>query len=152
MESAGKTTAYASIPVDLARTLDISQASDNYARVGPIILKNGGTQQCSQPWTVSSYLSMIMPALSACSSLGDVCASGTYIVAFWIDSSSRQRNPTSLVLFESRLGSIKLPVLKQPALNLAAMTGGSEAQASQHPLEQFVQKYFQLTCTFEDGQ
>jgi len=93
---------------------------------------------------------MIMPALSACSSLGDVCASGTYIVAFWIDSSSRQRNPTSLVLFESRLGSIKLPVLKQPALNLAAMTGGSEAQASQHPLEQFVQKYFQLTCTFED--
>lgn len=95
---------------------------------------------------------MIMPALSACSSLGDVCASGTYIVAFWIDNSSRQRNPTSLVLFESRLGSIKLPVLKQPALNLAAITEGSEAQASQHPLEQFVQKYFQLTCTFEDGQ
>lgn len=73
-------------------------------------------------------------------------------MAFWIDNSSRQRNPTSLVLFESRLGSIKLPVLKQPALNLAAITEGSEAQASQHPLEQFVQKYFQLTCTFEDGQ
>lgn len=118
----------------------------------PHDLHNGGTQQCSQPWTVSSYLSMIMPALSACSSLGDACAFGTYIVAFWNDCSSRQDNPMSLVLFESRLGYTKLPVLKQPALNLGAMTQGSEAQASQHPLEQFVKKYFQLTCTFEDGQ
>ncbi|KAF8742403.1 hypothetical protein AX14_004625 [Amanita brunnescens Koide BX004] len=85
-----------------------------------------------QPWTVSSYLSMIMPALSACSSLGDV-----------------QANPTSLVLFESRLGHIRLPVFRQPAFNLAA-TQGSETQAFHHPLEKFVKKYFELTCTFED--
>ena len=95
---------------------------------------------------------MIMPALSACSSLGDVCASGTLQWRCGLTVSSRQGNPTSLVLFESRLGTIKLPVLKQPTLNLAAMTEGSEAQAAQHPLEQFVKKYFQLTCTFEDGQ
>jgi len=48
---------------------------------------------------------------------------------------------------------MKLPILKQPALNfLTAPTEGKEAQSYQQPLEQFVKKYFDLTCKFEDGQ
>ena len=75
-----------------------------------------------------------------------------HIVTLWIDGSFRQDHPASLVLFESKLGNMKLPVLKQPTLNFLTPTEGKEAQSYQQPLEQFVKKYFDLTCKFEDGQ
>ena len=85
--------------------------------------------------------------------IGGCVRTSKHIIAIQIDGSSRQDHPASLVLFESNLGNMKLPILKQPALNfLTAPTEGKEAQSYQQPLEQFVKKYFDLTCKFEDGQ
>ncbi|KAK0498391.1 hypothetical protein EDD18DRAFT_1461424 [Armillaria luteobubalina] len=82
----------------------------------------------SHPWTVSSYMSLVIRALSLASFL-----------------SSGSLGGTSVVLFDSQLHRLKLPVMKQDY----HYDNESQNRARSEAVGPLMQKYFQTIGTFE---
>ncbi|KAJ7241954.1 hypothetical protein B0H12DRAFT_1133167 [Mycena haematopus] len=84
------------------------------------------------PWTLASYMTLVARTLASFASLS---------------SPSEPSTPSSeiaLVLFDSQLDQLKLPVLKHPT------AGGNRKTSKPENAAFFVQKYFYMTAVFEE--
>ncbi|KAJ6539658.1 hypothetical protein B0H19DRAFT_1180020 [Mycena capillaripes] len=90
------------------------------------------TNPNGHPWTLSSYMTLVARTLASFAALSSA-ASGTTTPSADI----------SLVLFDSQLEHLKLPVLKHPST-------GTKKPPKLENVAFFVQKYFDLVAVFEE--
>ncbi|KAJ6515568.1 hypothetical protein C8R45DRAFT_956937 [Mycena sanguinolenta] len=83
-------------------------------------------------WTLASYMTLVARTLASFATLSSPSAPST------------ASSGIALVLFDSQLDQLKLPVLKHP------MSGGNRKPSKPENAAFFVQKYFDMTAIFEE--